>query len=271
MKSIYNKFLFVCAFIVICAQMAYADSEGSTFIYGSNIYRVISVDEYECELFDVIHNSHYFEIPEKVNWYTVVSIADKAFKNLNSSNYHSSKNIKTPNLLEFPPTIRNVGKYIFDQGYGYETSGLNTIIIHEGTNVSSNAFSNLVANLRCVYLLGETGLGQFNTKIDKEHEDCVLILPNDGRDFTAYSHGVGCFTKVAPYGFSAYYSKSKGLYDYEKRYDGPIIVPVGEYIDLIAQSYPASYGKGMTVSVENTEILQENYAVRYETFNENSN
>lgn len=271
MKGIHSKFLFVCTFIVICVQMAYADSEGSTFLDGNYIYRVISEDEYECELSDMRHEPSGFDpIPEEVNGYTVVSIADKAFRNYNGSYAHSSKIIRSPRILEFPPTIRNVGKYIFGQGYGYETSGLNTIIIHEGTEVSPEAFSDLAANLRCVYLLGETGLKQFNTNIDKTHEDCVLILPNDGRNFTNYSNDTGCFNKVAPYGFSAYYNKSKGWLDFEKRYDGPIIVSVGESIGLTAQSYPASYGKGMTVSVENTEILQENYAVRRETFNENS-
>lgn len=212
-------------------------------------------------------NHFFFEkIPEKVNGYTVVSIADNAFRNFAYGSTHS-KNIRTPSILEFPPTIRKVGEYIFGQWLGDETSGLNTIIIHEGTEVSSNAFSDLTANLRCVYLLGDANLRQFKTKVD---DNCVLILPNDGRNFTNYSYGTDCFTKVAPYGFSVYYYKSKGLFDSEKRYQGPIVVPVGEFINLTAQSYPASYGKGMTVSVENTEMLQENYAVRRETFNENS-
>lgn len=269
MKSRYNKYLYFCAFIIICTQMAYADTEGTTFMDLTYSYRVISVDKGECELSGMRHEPPSFEkIPEEVNGYTVVSIADKAFSNYNSNYAHSSKNIRTPRILEFPPTIRKVGNYIFGQGPGYETDGLNTIIIHEGTEVSSNAFSDLAANLRCVYLLGDANLRQFKTKVD---DSCVLILPNDGRNFTNYSYGADCFTKVAPYGFSVYYYKSKGLFDSEKRYEGPIVVPTGEFINLTAQSYPASYGKGMTVSVENTEILQENYAERHKTFNENSN
>lgn len=267
MKRIYNKYLYFCAFIVICVQMAYADTEGTTFMDLTYIYRVISVDKGECELSGMRYQPLFFEkIPEKVNGYTVVSIADNAFRNFAYGSTHS-KNIRTPSILEFPPTIRKVGEYIFGQWLGDETSGLNTIIIHEGTEVSSNAFSDLTANLRCVYLLGDANLRQFKTKVD---DSCVLILPNDGRNFTNYSNGTDCFTKVAPYGFSVYYYKSKGLFDSEKRYQGPIVVPVGEFINLTAQSYPASYGKGMTVSVENTEMLQENYAVRRETFNENS-
>ncbi|MDY2832244.1 MAG: Ig-like domain-containing protein [Sodaliphilus pleomorphus] len=267
MKRIYNKYLYFCAFIVICVQMAYADTEGTTFMDLTYIYRVISVDKGECELSGMRYEPLFFEkIPEKVNGYTVVSIADNAFRNFAYGSTHS-KNIRTPSILEFPPTIRKVGEYIFGQWLGDETSGLNTIIIHEGTEVSSNAFSDLTANLRCVYLLGDANLRQFKTKVD---DSCVLILPNDGRNFTNYSNGTDCFTKVAPYGFSVYYYKSKGLFDSEKRYQGPIVVPVGEFINLTAQSYPASYGKGMTVSVENTEMLQENYAVRRETFNENS-
>lgn len=267
MKRIYNKYLYFCAFIVICVQMAYADTEGTTFMDLTYIYRVISVDKGECELSGMRYQPLSFEkIPEKVNGYTVVSIADNAFRNFAYGSTHS-KNIRTPSILEFPPTIRKVGEYIFGQWLGDETSGLNTIIIHEGTEVSSNAFSDLTANLRCVYLLGDANLRQFKTKVD---DSCVLILPNDGRNFTNYSNGTDCFTKVAPYGFSVYYYKSKGLFDSEKRYQGPIVVPVGEFINLTAQSYPASYGKGMTVSVENTEMLQENYAVRRETFNENS-
>lgn len=267
MKRIYNKYLYFCAFIVICVQMAYADTEGTTFMDLTYIYRVISVDKGECELSGMRYEPLFFEkIPEKVNGYTVVSIADNAFRNFAYGSTHS-KNIRTPSILEFPPTIRKVGEYIFGQWLGDETSGLNTIIIHEGTEVSSNAFSDLTANLRCVYLLGDANLRQFKTKVD---DNCVLILPNDGRNFTNYSYGTDCFTKVAPYGFSVYYYKSKGLFDSEKRYQGPIVVPVGEFINLTAQSYPASYGKGMTVSVENTEMLQENYAVRRETFNENS-
>ena len=65
MKRIYNKYLYFCAFIVICVQMAYADTEGTTFMDLTYIYRVISVDKGECELSGMRYEPLFFEkIPE---------------------------------------------------------------------------------------------------------------------------------------------------------------------------------------------------------------